>query len=196
VIHDTGLGSDTASEDSYCTPAMNCIPSARVEFQNNLMYNLNLNGAPNWCFQLDAPNELTIDHNTCISGNISAQALFVDSYPTTNTLLTNNIFNVDIAGQGVVGPAAIVSNSSYGTNSGGLISNDGGYVEGWSAATLTEWSGLATNTFFSTVNPFSNTTTYPVVPGSLFSQAGTDGADLGWNSSTININNIVAGLPN
>ena len=78
VIHDTGLGSETASTDSYCTPAMNCIPSARIEYQNNLFYNIDLPNAPNWCFQVDAPNELTLDHNTCVSGNANQQSLFVD----------------------------------------------------------------------------------------------------------------------
>jgi hypothetical protein len=160
------------------------------------MYNLDLNGAPNWCFQLDAPNELTIDHNTCISENVSSQALFVNTYPTTNTWVTNNIFSLDVGGQGVAGPAAIVSNSQWGTNSGGVVSTNGGFVNGWSTNTVNEWSGVATGTLFSTLSPFGNTTTYPVTPGSLFSQAGSDGADLGWNSTMININNIVNGLPN
>jgi hypothetical protein len=61
---------------------------------------------------------------------------------------------------------------------------------------LNEWSGLTTGTLLSNTTPFANTTTYPVVAGSAFSAAGTDGADLGWNSTTININSIVSGLPN
>jgi hypothetical protein len=195
VIHDTGLGTDIASEDSYCTRAMNCIPSARVLFQNNLFYNIDLANASDWCFQLDAPNELTIDHNTCVSANTFSQSLFVDTYPNTDTSVTNNIFSQDVGGQGVSGPAAIALDSQFGDNSGGVIENNGGYAPGWLTATLTEWQscGCASQTLFSSVSPFANLTTYPVVSGSVFSGAGTDGLDLGWSATTVTVNNILNG---
>jgi hypothetical protein len=196
VIHDTGLGSETASEDTYCTPTMNCISSSHVLYQDNLLYNIDLAGGPDWCFQVDAPNELTLNHNTCISSNTNGQSFFVDSYPNTNTWLTNNIFAQDLAGQGVVGPAAVALDSSFGNNSGAVIQDNGGFPTGWLAATLTEWlsCNCTTGTLLSSSSPFVNLTTYAVRPDSVFSKAGTDGQDLGWNATAININDIVEGI--
>jgi hypothetical protein len=197
VVHDTGLGTDVASEDSYCTPSMDCIPSARVMFQNNLMYNIDLANASDWCFQLDAPNELTLDHNTCVSANIFSQSVFVDTYPNTNTWLTNNILSQDVAGQGVSGPAAIAQDSQFGDNSGAVIENNGGFAPDWLTTTLAEWASCdcAEDTLFSLLSPFANVSNYQVLSGSVFSKAGTNGTDLGWDATVININDIVNGTP-
>jgi hypothetical protein len=36
---------------------------------------------------------------------------------------------------------------------------------------------------------------YQVLSGSVFSKAGTNGTDLGWDATVININDIVNGTP-
>jgi hypothetical protein len=47
---------------------------------------------------------------------------------------------------------------------------------------VSAWAdGLATGSLFSSVLSFADTVTYAVTPGSVFTAAGTDGADSGWN---------------
>jgi hypothetical protein len=196
VIHDTGLGIVVASVDSNCKPEMHCLSSARTLIRNNLLYNIDLPTAPDWCFQLDAPTDLTIDHNTCVSSNRFSQSLFVDSYPNTNTRLTNNIFNQDIGGQGVAGPAAVALSSRFGNNNGAEIEKNGGYGPAWTSATVREWDACncAMGTLFSTGNPFVDTTRFAVAEKSPFRRSGTDGKDLGWDAEGVRPDDVVSGV--
>lgn len=210
VIRNVGGGINIAGLDDTCPPTAGCQTSHRVLLQNNLFYEVTTAmGGPGYVFEIANMHELTVDHNTTQTvypGTIQPWGQFIVTYPTVNEIVTNNIFDQNIGGQAVVGPASLFNSSQTGSsNSGNSLSNNlmiGQGFDGYltSSAVTSQWNPYAVATFYATDtdavgynNPAAGN--YSLIASSPYKNAGTDGKDLGYNASKINISRVISGGP-
>jgi hypothetical protein len=209
VIRNAGGALNVAGMDDMCSPSAGCVQSHRVLFQGNLVYNVNQNGgAPGFVIQSGFMSEFTIDHNTmqalCTVGMCWGQ--FVVNYPTKNEIVTNNIFNQNLGGNGMIGPSVLFNNSPVvvSNNSGNALANNLVVAPGFDgsitqAAVAAQWTPYSPATFYAGSMDsvgFADlaNNNFALLSSSPYKGKGTDGKDLGYDPTQIDVNNIVQGI--
>ena len=210
LIENVGAGITINHGDDLNPPSL---PTDYVLVQNNLIYSINQGNyrGYGYCWEIlvdtasdiPSPDNLTIDHNTCLSGQTGIVQVG-DTGTVAHSQFTNQM--ADYGAYGILGNAvgvgspvilAFFPNMIYNQNAliGCCLGNTYPHSGGLSGTTLTPSTDAAVG-FTNYSGGTSPVTNYQLLNSSAYHNAGTDGKDIGiWDWSTLNTetNNALAG---